>query len=243
MFKFHLKRSGKDIISHLILIFLPVILITFLSYVFSNGMLSSGVPIDISLISTPLTIGAALTFQIYGSALSFETLGQDFFTPIHDRLLASPANPRKIIVSILSTSIIVSFLQTIVILIFSMLILDAKFTNLLLVIIIMLLSAVFNQLLGCIILFSAKKVSAASGITTIYGTIAPMITEVYFPLPDNIVFNFIKGYLTPMGLAKTAIMGAIQNNVKDVVLGTIPLLVYIVVLFILLKPLTKRIIE
>ncbi|HHX12979.1 MAG TPA: ABC transporter permease, partial [Clostridiales bacterium] len=241
MFRLHLKRSGRDIIGHLILIFLPVILITFLSYVFSSGVVNNGVPFDISYISTPLTIGAALTFQIYGSALSFETLGQDFFTPMHDRLLASPANPRKLIVSILSTSIVVSFLQTIVILIFSIVLLDAKFNNLFLVIILMFLSAVFNQLLGSIILFSSKKVSAASGITTIYGTIAPMITEVYFPLPDNIVLNFIKRYLTPMGLAKTAIMGAIENNVKDVLLATIPLLVYIIVLFILIKPLAKRI--
>lgn len=243
MFSFHLKRTGMDIVGHLMLLILPLVLITFLSYVFSNGIVSSGVPIDISLVSTPLTIGAALTFQIYGAALSFETLGEDFFTPMQDRLLACPANPRKIIMSILSTCSIVSFLQTIVIIIFSMIVLDAKYSNISIIIILMFLSVVFNQLLGSVILFFAKKVSTASGVMTFYGIIAPMITEVYFPLPDNKIFNFIKRYLAPMGLTKTAITGAIQGNVKDVILATIPLLVYIIVLFILLKPLIKKIID
>lgn len=240
MFKFHLLRSGRDWFGNLILIFLPIILISFFSYI--NKTQYAYLGIDLSQITTVLTVGFALTFQIYGSAISFETLGQDFLTPMHDRLLASPVNPRKIVLSVLFTSIIVSFLQTSFIILFSIIVLDAKFKNLILILIVMLISVVFNQLLGAVILFTAKKVNTATSVTSLYGIVAPILIGLYFPLPDNRILNLFKDYLTPMSLANTAIYGIIDGNTKNIIIGVTSLLTLIVILYIVIKPLSKKVI-
>jgi ABC-2 type transport system permease protein len=235
-------RSSKDLFGHLILIFLPIILISFFSYVYSNDIINVGAGVDLSKLSTMLTIGFALTFQIYGSALSFETLGRDFLTPIHDRLLSAPVNPRKLVLSVMFTGTLVSFLQTLIIMIFSIIILDAKFNYLIPILIVLLISVVFNQLFGTVILFLTKKVNTATAITSLYGIIAPMIAGIYFPLPDTKFLNLLKDYLTPMSLAQTAIFGIINQDIENILLGVTPLLVFIVILFILIKPLSKKVI-
>ncbi|WP_313339660.1 ABC transporter permease [Sedimentibacter sp.] len=240
MFKFHLLRSGRDLIGHLILIFLPILLIALFAYI--NKTQFGYLGADLSHITTVLTIGFALTFQIYGSAISFETLGQDFLTPMHDRLLAAPVNPRKIVLSVMFTGIIVSFLQTLLIILFSIIVLDAKFNNLVLILIVMLISVIFNQLLGSVILFLTKKVNTATAITSLYGVVAPILTGLYFPLPDNRILNLFKDYLTPMSLANTAIYGIINEDIKNIIIGVTSLLVLIVILYISIKPLSKKVI-
>jgi ABC-2 type transport system permease protein len=90
MLRFYILRASKELFGHFILIFLPILLISFFYYVNSGNAI-----IDRAELSTVLTIGFALTFQIYGSAISFETLGHDFLSPIHDRLLAAPIHPRQ----------------------------------------------------------------------------------------------------------------------------------------------------
>jgi ABC-2 type transport system permease protein len=242
MFKFHILRSSRDLFGHLILIFLPILLISFFNYVYSNGIIDTGASDYMAQFSIVLTIGFALTFQIYGAAISFETLGQDFLTPMRDRLLATPVNPRKIVSSILFTSILVSFLQTVVVVLFSILILDTKFDHLIPILLVLLISVVFNQLLGTIILFLTKRVRTATAITSLYGIVAPIITGLYFPLPDIRIINLLRDYLTPMSLAKTAIFGIINQDFKNIFIGIIPLLVLIVILFVLIKPLSKKVI-
>lgn len=234
MLKFYTLRSARDIFCHIILILLPILLISFFSYIYSRYNIAAVTPL--------LTIGFALTFQIYGSALSFETLGQDFLSPMRNRLLATPANPVKIVLSILFSGIIVSFLQTFVVLIFSATILYIKFNNLFLILLVMLISVVFNQLFGCIILFLSKNVKTANSVTTLYGIVAPILAGLYFPLPDNIIINLFEKYLTPMALAQTAILGVMDNNLKNIAIGTIPLIILSLILFLLIKPLSKKVI-
>lgn len=217
MFKFHILRVSKELLGHLILVFLPILLISFFYYVNSSAILTSGAAINTTEVSTVLTIGFALTFQIYGSAISFETFGHDFLSPIHDRLLAAPVSPRKIVFSVLFTGIVVSFLQTIVI-------------------------VIFNQLFGTVILFLTKKVKTATAITSLYGVLAPIIMQLYFPLPDTKIFNLLEKYLTPISLAKTATFGILNQNYRDLLAGLIPLMILIVILFILIKPLSRKVI-
>lgn len=242
MFKFYILRSSRDLFGHIILICLPILLISIFNFIYSGNMIETGAVRGSVEVSTVLTIGFALTFQIYGSALSFETLAQDFLSPMHDRLLAAPANPRNIVMSVLFTSITVSFLQTIVIILFSMMVLGAKFENLPAILLVMLISVIVNQLIGAIILFLTKKVRSATAITTLYGSVVPVITGLYFPLPKGGIFDLLKNYLTPMSLAQTAILGIITGDNKNILIGVIPLILIIVILFILIKPLSRKVI-
>ena len=237
MLRFYILRASKELLGHFILIFLPILLISFFYYVNSGNA-----TVNAAELSTVLTIGFALTFQIYGSAISFETLGHDFLSPIHDRLLAAPVNPRKIVFSILFTGIVVSFLQTIVIVIFSINILNARFDYLVPILLILLVSVIFNQLFGTVVLFLTKKVRTATAITSLYGVVAPIITGLYFPLPDTRIFDLLGRYLTPMSLAQTAIFGILNQNLKDVLAGLVPLVILIIILFMLIKPLSRKVI-
>lgn len=242
MVKFHLLRSARDIYGHLILIFLPLLLIAFFSYIYSNDVFGVGM-VDVSQLTRTLTIGFALTFQIYGSAISFETLGQDFLTPMHDRLLASPIEPQKIVASILVSSVILSFLQTLVIVFFAMIVLNTTFPFIFFVILVLLLSVIFHQLLGTIILFLSKKIKTATAITTLYGIVAPFLAGLYFPLPNNPIIQFLQNYGTPMSLAQTGIVGIMEGNVQDILIGVIPILIFSVILFVFINPLSKKVIQ
>lgn len=243
MIKFHLLRSTRDLLGHIILIFVPIVLISIFNFIYSNNLFPTEVMVDSVEVPVILTIGFALTFQIYGSALSFETLAQDFLSPMYDRLLATPVSPRKMIMSVLLSSIIVSFLQTIVIVIFSMIILEARFESLLAVLLVLLLSVIVHQLIGTTILFLSKNVKTANAITTLYGVVAPAFIGLYFPLPDLQIFKLLKWYLTPISLARTAIIGIIKNNGQDILIGIFPLILIVVILFILLRPLSKKVVK
>lgn len=241
MFRFNFIRSARDWMGNVILILLPIILIGFFYFVYSDeGAGLEGVG-DSNQIATMLTISFALIFQIYGSAHSFETIGMDFLSPKRDRLLATPAEPRKMILSILMTSILVSFLQTMIVVLFSMLVLDATFPNFVWVALVLLISVVFNQLFGTIILFATQKVNTATAVTSLYGTVVPIISGMYFPMPDTPLFNFIGDYLTPLALANTAIEGAMSEEWDQLVTGVVPLLLIIGIFMALLNPLSKKV--
>ncbi|HLV10534.1 MAG TPA: ABC transporter permease [Halanaerobiales bacterium] len=243
MVKFHLLRSSRDFVGHIILILIPIVLISIFNYIYSSNLIPTDAMVDSVEIPVILTIGFALTFQIYGAAISFETLAQDFLTPMHDRLMAAPVNPRKMISSVLLSSIIVSFLQTVVIVIFSMIIFKARFESLWAILLVLLLSVIVHQLIGTVIIFLSKNVKTSNAVTTLYGSIAPILIGLYFPLPELQIFELLKKYSTPTSLARTAIIGIIKNNSMDILIGILPLILIGVLLFILLRPLSKKVVK
>ncbi|WP_313126770.1 ABC transporter permease [Proteiniclasticum ruminis] len=238
---FYFKRSMRDVVGHLILIALPVVLIAFFDYIYRNSDLISGIMDPSNSFITVLTIGFTLTFQIYGGALTFETIGSDFFTPMKGRLLASPKEPRSILLSILLTGILVSFIQTAVVVLFSIFVLEAEVKALPLVLLIMLLSIIFNQLLGTTILLLAGKVKTATTAMSLYGAVAPIFIGIYFPLPDTALFRGLRDYLTPMAFANRAVFGAMEGQSREMLLGVLPMIVFTLLLIAWLKPLTRKV--
>ncbi|MDD3824129.1 MAG: ABC transporter permease [Sphaerochaetaceae bacterium] len=241
MLGFNLKRSSRDFVVHLILIAIPIALIAFFNFVYTNSDIISGIQGErLNLLAT-LTVGFALTFQIYGAGLSFETIGIDFFSPIHDRLACSPANLRSMIITTLVSSSVVSFAQTLAIMLFSVIVLGTGIVHMMWVLAIMLLSIIFHQLFGSAILLASRSVKTANIVTTIYGSIAPMLVGLYFPLPDTKLFAIIRQFSTPMSLANTAIRGIIIEDTGMLLSALAPLLVLIILLFLILKPLVGRV--
>ncbi len=241
MFTFNLKRSMKDIYGHLILIALPVVLIAFFNFIYTRSSIFSGIHGQSLPFLTVLTIGFALTFQIYGTSLSFETIGSDFFSPMKDRLSASPEDLRKVVISILTTATIVSLLQTLAVLVFSLSILKAPLPKLPLVLLVMVLSIIFHQLLGSTIILASGSVKTSNAILSTYGSVAPMLVGLYFPLPDTPLFAFLRGYSTPMALANTAIKGIVGNDTSTALSALVPLLVVTIVVFLLIRPLINKV--
>ena len=241
MFKFHFIRSMRDIYGHIILIVLPVFLIGFFNFIYSGSVIETGIQDSSIQLITVLTIGFALTFQIYGASISFENLGNDFFSPMRDRLLSTPTEPRRIVISNLCTGIVVSSLQTLAILGFSAWILHARLTALPAILCLLLLSIIVNHLVGTSMLMLFRSVKTANTVLSVYGALVPMTIGLYFPLPDNAFFSILRSYLTPMALANTAILGAIGNNLQDFLVGTISLTLLAFGLFIGLKPLVRKV--
>lgn len=241
MFKFHFIRSMRDIYGHIILILLPVFLIGFFNFIYSGNLIGTGLYDTSFQLTMVLTIGFALTFQIYGASISFETLGADFFSPMRDRLLATPTEPRRIVLSNLSTGVLVSSLQTLAILGFSAFVLKARLEALFAMLSILLLSIIVNQLLGTVVLLLSRSVKTANTVISLYGAIVPMTIGLYFPLPNNAFFSILRTYLSPLALANTAILGALGNNLQDFLVGTTALALLALGLFIGLKPLIRKV--
>jgi ABC-2 type transport system permease protein len=124
---------------------------------------------------------------------------------------------------------------------FSHFVLGAAFPRLFWVLLILLLSVVFNQLLGTIILLASKGPKLANMVTTIYGSIAPMLAGLYFPLPQNALFRYIRLYGTPMNLANTVSISVLDGTLMQSLVPLLILLSLTVLLFILLKPMAGRV--
>ncbi|MEA4859186.1 MAG: ABC transporter permease [Sphaerochaeta sp.] len=242
MIGFHLKRASHDLIGQVILILFPLVLIFFFDFLYRNIGIETGMEIGSQNRATVLAIGFALTFQIYASAMSFETLSEDLFTPMHDRLFSTPAEGRSLVLSVLLSGTVVSFMQSCVVLVFSMLILGASFPNFPFVLAIILLSVLFNQLLGTVLLLFCGSPKAANIVTTVYGSVVPMLVGLYFPLPKSALVRFLRLYGTPMSLANTASLGVMEGDWLQAIITIGPLVGLSVVLFVLLKGLVRRVV-
>ncbi|MGE4453859.1 MAG: hypothetical protein AB7D92_04935 [Sphaerochaeta sp.] len=241
MIAFQLKRSSRDLLGHIILILFPLILIFFFDYLYRNISIETGMGMGGQSRITALTIGFALTFQIYGSAISFETLAEDLYSPMHDRIFSSPVPAQSLILSILLSAILVSFLQTTILLIFSSIILGSSFPSLPLVLLVLLVSVVFNQLLGTVLLLLSGGVKTANLVTSIYGSVVPMIIGLYFPLPKGEFFRLLRLYGTPMGLANTATLAVMEGEMGQFLTCFAVLVLLSALLWFCLGPLVRRI--
>lgn len=241
MIAFQIKRSAKDLLGNATLILFPLVLIFFFDYLYKSIDIQTGMEVAGQQRLSLLVIGFALTFQIYGAGLSFETLAEDLYTPMHDRLFASPVEGRSLILSGLFSGTVVSFLQSLVIVLFTTVILGARIPSLSLVLVILLVSVIFNQLLGTVLLLLVGTPKVANVVTTIYGSVVPMLVGLYFPLPKTALFRFIRLYGTPMSLANTASIRAMEGNFSSMALVMLPILIAIALLLLCLKPLARRI--
>jgi len=242
MIGFHLKRASKDVVGEVILILFPLILIFFFDYLYRNIGIETGLEAGTQSRVSVLAIGFALTFQIYASAMSFETLSEDLFTAMHDRLFASPTEGRTLVLSVLASGTVVSFLQSFVVIVFSIIILGAAIPNLAFILAILLLTVLFNQLLGTILLLWCGSPKVANIVTTVYGSVVPMIIGLYFPLPKYALVRFLRLYGTPMSLANTASLAVMEGQWVRAITTFAPLLVLTVALFLLLKGLVRRVV-
>jgi ABC-2 type transport system permease protein len=231
----------RDVVGHLILISIPVILIVLFKVIFTGDLLDAVLPDQSVSYTTILTVGFILMFQIFGSAISFETLAVEFFSPMADRLLSTPADPRRLVVSVLVTSTAVSLLQTCVVMLFSVIVMNTEALLFVRALPVFFIAIVFNQLLGTFILMLTGTAGAANTITSIYGSIAPMTIGLYFPLPDTAFFELLRTYLTPMALANTAVLSVIKGNLSEALLSASILIVLNVLLFAGLRPMIRRI--
>ncbi len=241
MILFHIKRSLKDVMGHAILILFPLVLIFFFDYLYKTIDIQTGMEVESTERLTLLVIGFALTFQIYGAALSFETLASDLYTPMHDRLFATPVEGRSLVLSVLLGGTLVSFLQSLMIVLVSTIVLGAQFSRIPLVLAILFVSVLFNQLLGIFLLLLVGSPKVANIVTTIYGSVVPMLVGLYFPLPKSAAFRVIRLYGTPMSLANTASIRAMEGDFGSMVLSMLPICLLILLVFMLLKPLVRRI--
>lgn len=80
----------------------------------------------------------------------------------------------------------------------------------------------------------------ANGILTFYGAVAPMAMGLYFPLPRNAFFSFVREYLGPMALANTAILGAMDGDSFKLAVGVGSLVLMSLGLFLALPSLIRR---
>lgn len=241
MIGFHIKRSAKDLMGHAILILFPLALIFFFDYLYKTIDIQTGMEVAGQQRLALLVIGFALTFQIYGAALSYETLAGDLYTPMHDRLFASAVEGRNLVLSVMLSATVVSFIQSLVIVVVSIVALGAAFANLPLVLCILLVSVVFNQLLGTVLLLLVGSPKTANIVTTIYGSVVPMLVGLYFPLPSTELFRFIRLYGTPMSLANTASIRAMEGSFGHMLVVMLPIMLAILLLLLCMKPLVRRI--
>lgn len=144
--------------------------------------------------------------------------------------------------SVLASGTVVSFLQSVVILVFSIIILGAAIPNLAFILAILLLSVLFNQLLGTILLLWCGSPKVANIVTTVYGSVVPMIIGLYFPLPKYALVRFLRLYGTPMSLANTTALAVMEGDWARAITTLAPLLILTVALFVLLKGLVRRVV-
>ena len=166
----YFKRILTEPLGILIYIFLPMILVV-LNVVLNVGIMDT--PDDqmlngYSMIATGIMTIIMVMFQFMGGALVVDYYYRDFKTAQRWRLLASPAPLHKFVFASMLACIVFSILSGALIIGVSALFLDAYLHNPFMLVAVLVVMAVFTQLLGLLISLLGPKKATAEAICTLF---------------------------------------------------------------------------
>lgn len=236
MLRFYTLRILRDYIGHAILIGLPMFLVGILTYINTPD----GEQMDV--VARHIGIVFLLMFQMFGAAYTFEGLRDDFLTPRKDRIKATPVNPMTIVLTQIGLSTIITFLQGMVLIGFTMVVFNAVYPNLPFILLLVILSALFAQLFGALLVFTLKSASKAQIGVIAYAIIAPIMAGLNVELPDHAIVPYLERYSSPLALVNTGIQGAFESHTNDMMIGLVAILTFITIFILLVKHFSKRVI-
>ncbi|PWU69609.1 multidrug ABC transporter permease [Gracilibacillus dipsosauri] len=233
--KFTVLRMARNYIVLLLLLVIPIILITIFSFILSESVTETGVPYHYQ---NALTM--VLVFQLFAGAIVMYLIDHDLFKENRMRIYTLPFNQRMYAFSIMICGAGYSILLGVLLMIYTQFVLGIIWANWAWMIYIISLMAILSIIVCLIFTFSVKKYKIAERLSELYGVGFVVLAGLFFPMPENIFFDFFGTYGNPLTLSIMSINEMGQSNTGKAWFQANILLVAIVLLFIVMLNLGRR---
>ncbi|MBD2867134.1 ABC transporter permease [Paenibacillus arenilitoris] len=227
--KFTMLRLVRNYIGLLLLLIVPIVMLTIFSLILSGMTNEEGNPY---FNETALTM--VLTFQLFGGSSVMHYLNYDLFTLNRERMFVAPFNRTMYALSIMIFGSIFSVLLGIVLMIYSQYVLGMVWNNWAWTIYLITLMSVLSSIVCVIFTCVVKKFKLAGRLSEIYGVGFVMLAGLFFPMPQNAVFDFLGSYGNPLTLSIGAVRAGGNGNWAEAWLQANIVLAAIVTLFLVM---------
>lgn len=233
--KFTALRMLRNYIVLLLLLVIPIVLLTFFSYILSGVVTETGVPY---INENSMTM--VLVFQLFGGSIVMYLIYTDLFTENKMRMYALPFNQTMYAFSIMMCGAVFSILLGVLLMFYAQFVLGVVWQNWLWMIYIISLMAILSIIVCLIFMFSVKNYKIAERLSEVYGVGFVILAGLFFPMPENAFFNFLGTYGNPLTLSMGAVRDMGQSNTGDAWFQANILLGAIIILFVLMLILGRR---
>lgn len=232
--KFTALRVIRSYIVLLLLFVLPVLMLTFFSLILSGAVSETGEPyINESALSMVLAV------QLFGGSIVMHLIHNDFFTSVKMRIHALPFNKTLYAFSIMMFGTVYSILLGIFIMTYSQFALGVEWNWLWTIYLVSLIS-VLSSIVCLIFTFTARSYKLAERLIEVFGLGFIALAGLFFPMPQNALFEFLGSYGNPLALSIGAVNEMNQANPGEAWFQANLLLAANCVLFIVMMAVGRR---
>lgn len=204
-FKHYMRRLTRALIGVAIFTVLPLIIIAVISFIYSHNTDNEIYVNGYNMITTHISIGMLLLFQLNGGIYILSFLDNDFEKSMKWRLKSTPCPTHILAFSAALACGIIMTLQGLLVIGFTGIFMNSYWGNPLVTIIVLILTVLFSMLINIVYFFLAKSVSLAETLSWVTSSVMSAFGGFMIPLPNNEFFSFMQKYGTPFSLGQTAI--------------------------------------
>jgi ABC-2 type transport system permease protein len=239
--RFSILRMIRDPVGMIILLGMPLVIIPILGAIFSNVPASSSYLKGAPDIMTVVATGMILMFQLFGGRYSMDAATHSLLSVRKWRIAAAPCAPGIHALGIVVASTLVSMAQGFLLVLFTRLVLNVRWGNVGIVILVMLGTALLSQLVNLALLLLTRNVGVAATLGWVFAWGSAALGGLIFPLPaDRPFWRFMVTWGTPYSLAQTAVIGSTGGGARSEVAVCVGALFAVSALFAVVVALLGR---
>lgn len=223
---FTMLRLVRNYIVLLLLLIVPILLLTVFFFILSGMTNDEGVPY---FNETALTM--VLTFQLFGGSTVMHLINYDLFTLNRARMFVAPFNRTMYAFSILISGSVFSVLLGIALMLYTQFVLGLVWSNWAWTIYLIVLMSVLSSIVCVIFTCVVKSYKLAERLSEVYGVGFVVLAGLFFPMPQNAVFDFLGSFGNPLTLSIGAVGAGGNGNWSEAWLHANLLLAAIAALF------------
>ncbi|MFF2887345.1 ABC transporter permease [Paenibacillus sp. NPDC057967] len=232
---FTMLRLVRNYIVLILLFLVPIVLLTFFSFILSGMMTEDGTPYaDFNALTM------VLVFQLFGGTTVMHFIHIDLFTVNRMRMFALPFNRTMYAFSIMMCGTMYSVVLGILLMIYSQFVLGIAWHSWGWVIYLITLMSVLSSIVCVIFASIAKNFKLAERLSELYGVGFVLLAGLFFPMPQNVWFDFLGSYGNPLTLAIGSVTERSSGNLAEAWFQANLLLAAIVILFIVMLVAGRR---
>ncbi|ADU29560.1 ABC transporter permease [Evansella cellulosilytica] len=234
---FMFRRMLRNYVSLCILLLTPIALITVLGFLADDAMNEQlGI-----LIKAEVAVTMIFAFQLFSGFNTMEYVKGDLMSSTKWRMYSLPLKIQQHAASILIACTVFSVLQGYIIVLYTQFMYGIDWGNHVFILLALLAVAFLSQLVFINIVLGVKVYKTAERLGTTFGLVSLLLAEVWFPLPDNVIFNFLSTYGNPLSLVENMVYATMTGeNVESAIISIVIIITVSILLVILSSFLGRR---
>ncbi|WP_010273218.1 ABC transporter permease [Paenibacillus senegalensis] len=206
MIYFSILRMLRGYSAIILLFVVPLAIITLLSLIVGNEYSVEGLSSRQYIAMTMVIV-----FQLFSGNYAMFYIHADLVKLRRWKIQSLPVSLFKYSAAILFASTFFSTLQGLLLVLYTRLLFGVEWGNYAWLLLIIVTLSLLSQFVHLTMVFSTSTISMAERFTEIYGIGFILLAGIIFPMPVWPVIEWINGFLNPITLAQSALMGPVAQ--------------------------------